>query len=339
VRLIEQTSRDIKYMCLSHCWGSQHFIQTTKKMIIGFCNGIPWADLPQTFQDAISVTYRLGLRHVWIDSLRIRQDDIEDWRREGGKMHHIYSRAYLTIAASKAASADEGCFNRSKAHYSRKLNWSDGNFKYDIHVREIFQHADLGTDGEGTLPLMHRGWVFQERLLSPRIVHFAPTELIWECLEKSACECSRLSEFLIKSSIKKPIVIQDDLRPRSHGPSSQQHLWQEIVQQYSKRQLTYQKDIFPALQGIAKRIFGHTKIKYYAGLWEETFLQYMLWIANERTARPKIFRAPSWSWASVGGGGVFWMTISGDSYIELASVVSVCTTPVAKDSFGELVGA
>ena len=38
-------------------------------------------------------------------------------------------------------------------------------------------------------PLMSRGWMYQERLLSPRVLHFGATELVWECREATLCEC------------------------------------------------------------------------------------------------------------------------------------------------------
>jgi hypothetical protein len=40
------------------------------------------------------------------------------------------------------------------------------------------------------LPLLRRGWIFQERLLSPRMVYIGPDELIWECSDTSQCQCS-----------------------------------------------------------------------------------------------------------------------------------------------------
>jgi hypothetical protein len=61
------------YTCLSHCWGTTQFIQTTMGTIDRFRNSIPWDDLPKTFQDAIDVTNQLGIKYIWIDSLCILQ--------------------------------------------------------------------------------------------------------------------------------------------------------------------------------------------------------------------------------------------------------------------------
>ncbi|KAK3386753.1 heterokaryon incompatibility protein-domain-containing protein, partial [Podospora didyma] len=41
-------------------------------------------------------------------------------------------------------------------------------------------------------PLINRAWVFQERLLSRRTLHFGASELLWECRTSCFCECSRI---------------------------------------------------------------------------------------------------------------------------------------------------
>jgi hypothetical protein len=44
--------------------------------------------LPQTFQDAIHIAQRLGVNYLYIDSLYILQDSVEDWQREAATMAH-----------------------------------------------------------------------------------------------------------------------------------------------------------------------------------------------------------------------------------------------------------
>jgi len=43
-------------------------------------------------------------------------------------------------------------------------------------------------------PLLARAWVLQERLLAPRTLHIFQTEIAWECMEGSHCECTYVSE-------------------------------------------------------------------------------------------------------------------------------------------------
>jgi hypothetical protein len=40
----------------------------------------------------------------------------------------------------------------------------------------------------GDTPLGGRGWVVQERILSPRVVHFSSNQLFWDCCQEKAAE-------------------------------------------------------------------------------------------------------------------------------------------------------
>ena len=66
--------------------------------------------LSQTSQDAMAITRSLGLRYLWIDSLCIIQDDVNDWRTESARMGEIFKSSLFTIAASWVSSDREGCF-------------------------------------------------------------------------------------------------------------------------------------------------------------------------------------------------------------------------------------
>jgi len=44
------------------------------------------AELSVTFKDAIVITQELGIPYLWTDSLRIIQDEQDDWNQEAAKM-------------------------------------------------------------------------------------------------------------------------------------------------------------------------------------------------------------------------------------------------------------
>lgn len=58
-----------EYACLSHCWGTGQPLLLNAQTQSALSKGINVTQLPQTFQDAISVVRRLRLRYLWIDSL------------------------------------------------------------------------------------------------------------------------------------------------------------------------------------------------------------------------------------------------------------------------------
>jgi hypothetical protein len=78
--------------------------------------------LPRTFQDAVLVTRRLGVKYLWIDSLCIIQDDVEDWQTESGKMADIYSDAYLVIGANRSADCNGGFLDPQDRTLSESRN-------------------------------------------------------------------------------------------------------------------------------------------------------------------------------------------------------------------------
>lgn len=118
VTLFESNGQRGRYMTLSHCWGTSSRLTTTKETLEDLKNGIATSFLPKTFQDAIKITRRLGVKYLWIDCFCIIQDDPQDWERESSSMAQIYRNSYLTIAASASSDSYSGCFpKRSKDSY------------------------------------------------------------------------------------------------------------------------------------------------------------------------------------------------------------------------------
>lgn len=90
------------YACLSHCWGGKTPCTLNRGTKMQFSASIPKAAMPRIFIDAISISRRLGIRRLWIDSLCIEQDSQEDWQHEAGKMGPYYSNCFLCVAATSS---------------------------------------------------------------------------------------------------------------------------------------------------------------------------------------------------------------------------------------------
>jgi hypothetical protein len=210
---VANLSNRVQYVALSHCWGSESTLTTISSNRQELMSGFSATRLSQTFRDAISVTRHLGLRHVWIDSLCIIQDNHQDWERESAKMGSVYQNAFLTIAATRSASGRGGCFSAvsdtpyiwqehvvspnktSSNKVSSRLVWHDrlwepvevGGSKTWMSLRPSYNVRDLALTRASKdiihqgFPLFTRAWFLQERLLSPRVVHFGHMELFWEC--------------------------------------------------------------------------------------------------------------------------------------------------------------
>jgi hypothetical protein len=213
LRLLETTGEIDRYITLSHCWGNPaKGYSTTSKNLTQHRNGISWAQLPTTFQDAILLTRKLGVQYLWIDSLCIIQDDKRDWEIESEKMATIYASSYLNIANTYAADSQQGCFPSRWTTAQAGLRFEKftsqgvhlelpkdlkGAQNPPVFVRHGVELAhrnvySMSSDADFTSPLSTRAWVLQEVMLSPRILHIMSDEMVWECKSMLACECTHL---------------------------------------------------------------------------------------------------------------------------------------------------
>jgi hypothetical protein len=149
-------------------------------------NAIAIADLPKTFQDAIAITRKLDIRYLWIDSLCIIQDSIEDWAAESSGMGDVYKNTFCNIAATAAPDGRTGCFLKREPLLARqcKIRISSTNDNgplqngiYNIVPNDLWKR---GMSGPRDAPLNSRAWVVQERVLAPRVPHFGINQLFWE---------------------------------------------------------------------------------------------------------------------------------------------------------------
>jgi hypothetical protein len=184
---------ETNYCCLSHCWGGGVDIpRLTLATLSEFCARIELSRLPRTFQDAILITRQLGLQFIWIDSLCIIQDSVEDWAQESGAMGTIYQNSCCTIAAAEAQNSHQGCFvhrNPLACNPVRVAHLPEGELLISTPREKQFATMDGQLSGYSIWlsRLVSRGWVFQEALLSPKTLYFG-RGLFW------TCRCGQASE-------------------------------------------------------------------------------------------------------------------------------------------------
>lgn len=302
VFLVERPAQTTPYACISHCWGDPaKMFKTTKATLPLNKKGIEIARLPKTFRDCISFARDLGVQHIWIDSICIVQDDPEDWRQEASKMCSVYENAYITIAAAKAANGSAGLFSDIHPDYQGHRVATIGG-QHDVYFRRALDHTAfqyLAPDKYlSDYPLLHRGWVFQERFLSTRFLCFGESELTLECLSDTVSQCGDGALSSAPKRQDRKALHYNALGGPDHSASS---FWQHMVMDYSRLALSFPGDYFPALAGLAKQWQAKQKARYVAGMWTYSLVNDLQWTVpkGRQQKRPGKWRAPSWSWAAV----------------------------------------
>lgn len=280
------------YAALSHCWLRED-IETTKTMshnIETRLTSLPLADLPDTFKQAIFVCRRIGVRYLWIDSLCIIQDDSADWKREAADMNTIYANAWFTIA-----------MHHSTHGYMpfKDVQLTVGGQSAVVHVRRMPELLDI-VESRAVAPAVgavnevadnvhwnsvpQRGWCYQERALSNRMIHFTEHEYLYE--ERGSvrrCQCNEHFGWGLGFAGALPRWSTE--QERTHDA------WRTVVQQYTQRMFGRRSDLLPGFAGIAQR-FGEKRDlgQYIAGLWEKDLLKWLCWKSKEWVSA----RASTW---------------------------------------------
>jgi hypothetical protein len=325
-----------KYAALSHCWGGAMPLSLKRHNHAMIQEGIPFTELAQTFQDAIKVCQVFQIDYMWIDCFTIVQDDPEDWSLESVTMQKIYGNAYLTIAATDAKNSHEGLFRERDTKALRPFKMSILDMipstemqKKDSAASLVEEFEDLVENDPGAIhyltdielawerleesPLNRRAWAIQERILSPRVLHYDKDQLVWECDTLSACErfpgptgIEGLvdAKKRVRASVDKLRCVQVIDRPLGQELHDS---WKPIIKAYSSAGLTKQTDRLIAIEGIAQWLAQKYTSSYVAGLFTRNMESQLAWKVGDDDKRqregsrlriPDIRVAPSWSWAS-----------------------------------------
>jgi len=377
VKLIQQTNGQRgKYVCLSHCWGSTPIHCSTKtKTLADALNFIKFETLPKNFQDAIILTRNLGIQYIWIDSVCIVQDDKQDWEVQSGEMAVIYKNADLTIASVLSPDSTGGCFSQTMPDL--KLSLVDRTVEpvvIGIRMCDFHGRPSSYKDTRARFPLFQRDWVFQERLLSRRLLYCNFGELEFSCLEGHKCECGHpttlpphpLGTRVLPSQFlnsKHRLLMARDTKISKSDLSGCYRWWRQIVSNYMNLNITYPNDILPALSGCARIFSRLSGDQYLAGLWKSSISEDLVWYIERRgdsskpeasntgvierrvdrfapKPRPPSWTAPSWSWASVALGQLVIFPSAADGRREKWYLRHLNWTgevkPKGLNSFGEL---
>ncbi|PYH63580.1 HET domain-containing protein [Aspergillus vadensis CBS 113365] len=349
-----------RWVALSYCWGGYSRFTLNASSFDGLRRGRSLKLFPSTLRDAILVTRALGVRYLWIDSLCIFQDDSSDWEAEASKMSSVYRHAAVTIAATSAESANDGFLDKRAPYFSCTFPWRGRYYQVSGSVNDgsradpvVFRSCRLPFHRE---PIRHsrwatRGWTLQEELLSRRLLYYTKEEMVWRCRAGRAREPSRdVNRY--DTEFPEPQLFTLDEPDDKHTPGSKRsayETWFQLLEDFTARNLTFEKDRLPAIGALAESFHAHLKEQYCAGLWRGDLLFGLLWSIRHcqgsgipaPTTVPSSERGPSWSWIGADAYiSLKWPSPIARSYMTyLARVVHCQVYRKSHDIFGHVEGA
>lgn len=185
------------------------------------------------------------------------------------------------------------------------------------------------------LPLFGRGWTLQERLLSPRILHFMRDRVAWECgnipffseylpsgLNTGTGSSSWGLDHEFNLLSKETLDMREKSRIRVQ--------WTQFIREYTERHLTHpEKDKLVAFAAVAQRYAATLGERYLAGHFRSEMPKDLVWMLRRKHIRgswktDQARRAPTWSWASVDGRVIhldYWQNKA--NAVDLAEVLDV----------------
>ncbi|KAM5385625.1 hypothetical protein ACJZ2D_000824 [Fusarium nematophilum] len=263
----------------------------------------------ETNGDAEKYNKYVALSHRWSsDTPQLRQ---ENWHLfKEGQPDDVLPRDYQDILSlcrrleARYVWIDSLCiFQDSAEDFQREA----------ATMMDVYMNAFFTETAVSNAPINRRGWVLQERLLSPRILYLGNDQVYWECHELMTSEAA-------------PNGMPRGVECRSREPiakSQDNSRWQHLVREYTQNELTFEADRLVAFTGIAKLVAQRTQDAYMAGMFKRRLLFDLLWAPA--TALPPMFMdkfdrerlrcstkrtpgdgVPSWSWAA-SSGPVDWL--------------------------------
>jgi hypothetical protein len=305
--LVEAES-DWRYLALSYVWGSVNMLSTVeanftdlkKRGSLG-----PGTSLPIVIQDAIELVRKLGEQYLWVDQLCIKQDS-RGKHQELARMDIIYSHALLTVAAVDAKDANNslpGVRPRSRVPVQRVESVQDMLLISEPPPLQRFLRSCVYES---------RGWTFQERVFSKRILFVSEQQMYFQCQNSIRSEShpheqppwsirERINKIRLRGSWKIDILNFNS----SQGEIPQQYwldglpVYQDLVEAYSSRKLSFAADAVNAFAGFNSVFEECCGGPLVSAMPTAALSSALLWIGSKGIQRRKADGAnlfSSWSW-------------------------------------------
>lgn len=298
------------YVVLSHMWGTSHEHQLVllSANLEAFQTGIPYSHLIEAaiYIEAIRITRLLGYQYLWIDSLCIIQNSLQDWAYEASRMAIVYGNAVCNIASLfPARDVGEAEVRNEPRDWNpcilRKVTPEVDGVYIKHEKRGWLENEDLS--GMAWLmprnwPLFDRAWTFQEYLLAPRTLLVGHKNLMFQCSNGFYDELLGPIDGVVGEKVERS-NLGGDLGKTKYFPASLKEVaradspsnlvvlsfmydWMKIVNEYRSRRLRHGEDRIMAFAGIARAFSQMAGMTYLAGAWREFLPLCLLWHVGKK---------------------------------------------------------
>ncbi|KAI8713060.1 HET domain-containing protein [Fusarium sp. LHS14.1] len=338
------------YAALTYCWGppphSDRQLKTYQTNLSDHMREIPEDKLPQAIKDAVLVTRALSIPYLWVDALCILQDVGSDWDHQCTQMDNIYGNAHVTISAAVSKNCEEGFITR-KDMITVPFHLRDVSVPpISISIHFPSYHKTTSED-IAAATWVNRGWTFQERMASTRMLMFGKSNVHFQCRD----DCFSMSKYQLDYHFS---VVNRDLLNEGDTGLIYEEWATEVAMEFSAYGLEFTRgtDILPSIAGLATLFSHRLHDDYLAGLWKTDLYRCLKWDLHrpgvltgykdllDGLQHPTQYIAPSWSWASKSGlvmFPVYWGVYIKNARSECAVLEAVVQLK-GTSAFGEVTG-
>ena len=296
-KLVNRTTRE-RYYALSYVWGGIQMLRTVKanrkKLENEGALGGPDFSIPGIICEAMGLVRALGDDYLWVDSLCICQDDEDQKHAQITQMDVIYSRAYLTLAATIGDCASStSMVGRPQSFPTLQIR----GIQLVPRPRRFISDLLTGSKYES------RAWTFQERLLSPRCLLFTEHGLLFFCQNCKLRTEDRPRGEWNDRVLEEKLGFFEILRDNKWEDESYGNFlyYRQLVSDYTNRTLSYPSDILDAFSGLAAAIGNSFNDHFVYGLPQSILDFSLLWCPAESASTRRAVDGkcpfPTWSWA------------------------------------------
>ena len=338
-RLIDVRNRTLcrptdkcSYVALSYVWGKEPFSEICESdrgpvllsdLIKDINRNLRLPQyLPQTIEDAITVTENLGQQYLWVDLICIDQFDPPQKRRAIMTMDKIYVGAILTICVIDGSDMFSGIPGIDVPLWARIQVIADTNETRYMFTRfqstnEVLEDSDWAT----------RAWTFQEGEVSTRRLCFAEEGVFLICREEifhDLLECDQ-SEERVKCNFDTGgihyLALGFDLDMQRWNFDT----YARMVASYSHRLMTYPSDAYDAMAGAIHRMSQNLNTTFIAALPAHDLPNALLWLHHDNsfingyTEGSRRLGFSTWSWLGWEGTIEYWFWLQKSSDPSLVS--------------------